>query len=211
MKRQKIKVFIRNKKGNIVTRTILRQNLKNYSKIGFHNNRRLWEISDVSSIRRLRHTFKKAKHTTGRNYVIYKFPLYKRFVNEYNVDEFLGKLKQKYNKVREEYKQYIAQRIVIGVSATKEYQKKQVRNRKTGRIRTIKLLEEVGTAYHERDNLSTAEMFNDLRKTIFLMLNGTDDGYPNPYSLFLEQGYFYASYFVVQFIEDKVGDAGEEL
>lgn len=203
---KRISIFIETNKG-IARRTILRKNLKNYKVVGNYAGRRIWQKSLHQAIRRF--TTKKGKTLDNRRYTIYQFPLYKKFVNEEILDDFIAKLKSTYNVVRNKDKKYIAQRLVLRLSFDRNLSFVKIKNKKTGRLRKVKDLIEVGTSYYERDDLSTIAMFDRLRE--ILSFNNFDNSPSiSNYSSILEEGeelpdYFYAIYFVVQFTENYAG------
>ena len=117
------------------------------------------------------------KHTDGRNFVRYEFPLWRRILNEpTKIPELFRKLRQLYKSVQNKDTQIKAQRLGISISTTdRQKQETEYYSKKAKRTYTRKReeLQFITTIIYARNKPSTDLMFQELEEKIRMYLLGT--------------------------------------
>lgn len=117
------------------------------------------------------------KHTDGRNFVRYEFPLWRRILNDpTKIPELFRKLRQLYKSVQNKDTQIKAQRLGISISTTnRQNQETEFYSKKAKRKYTRKLeeLQFITTIIYARNEPSTVLMFEELEEKIRSYLMGT--------------------------------------
>ena len=117
------------------------------------------------------------KHTDGRNFVRYEFPLWRRILNDpTKIPELFRKLKRLYKSVQNKDTQIKAQRLGISISTTdRQKQETEYYSKKAKRTYTRKReeLQFITTIIYARNKPSTDLMFQELEEKIRMYLLGT--------------------------------------
>jgi len=196
-----------NKLGKVQLVSILKQNLKKYIPVSVtQEGKNIFvtpkKLSTLLPEKALRGN-KKPRHRrqsgiraiTDRLFEQFRFPLYRRnLVDEQDILRLMKRLRVQYNSVHNETK-LTTQRLVVEVGAAERL---IIQQKTSGR--EVEYTQSVGTAYYEKNNQGTEDMFADLQQSLLKFILQED--YSDLTQLQVEKRYAAIAFFVI-FEQDR--------